>query len=73
MKINEFTYGLFDFKRNKIISFVNKSIYDTSVFAFSTGEKLNDVSFLVYAGLVGFTSGKALDIEKIEIYKRKII
>ena len=66
--ITSFTVGLYDFKKEKIIRFMEHSFGDTIVLNFSLGKYADGLGLVIYAGIAGQTKNQSITIKRIRIY-----
>lgn len=67
----QFSYGLFDFARNRIINMNNRYAKGKIDYSFISGKNV-DCEFIFYADIIGQTVNKSITINKIRILSRSI-
>lgn len=70
--IQQFTIGLFDFKKEKIVKYINYNFADRVCLSFVLGNHIDGIGLCIYAGISGETWNQSLSIDDIHIYKESI-
>ena len=64
-----FTLGIFDFKNNCKVKYINCSAHEEVYFSFETGNDIDQWALCIYAGIVGHTWNQVLHIRNFEVKK----
>ena len=67
-ELSKFTIGLYDFKKEKVIKFMEYSFDNKIVLNFSLGEYTDGLGLVIYAGIAGKTKNQSISIGRLCIY-----
>lgn len=72
--VKKITYGLYDFQYNERIKYFTSDIIKNAFYVnFMTGENVDGIKVIIYAGECGKTSDNIICIGKISIYQQNLL